>query len=317
MKKSKICIVDSDPVTGSLVHSILSSETRTIEICSIDHLEDFLNLFLDYDLFIFNDDYHINKTIRIHEKIKDFSASVMIIRADTESPEDIEIKCLDKGFDDVIISPYNKTILEARVSRTLKSKKQIEKLSIEATVDSLTGVLNRSGFETKIKHEIKRAIRSKEPLSFFLIDIDFFKLYNDYYGHIQGDMALKSFAGCLSKSVFRSSDIVGRWGGEEFVVALPKTDKEGAIAVAKRIAEQLQKLKISHKKSKISPYLTISMGISTVTLDEVDIYVDPQKILSCITKSADEGLYEAKKLGRNTYVYCVPDSSSYRQKVIL
>ncbi|MEN2985181.1 MAG: GGDEF domain-containing protein [Thermodesulfovibrionaceae bacterium] len=151
--------------------------------------------------------------------------------------------------------------------------------------DPLTGILNRRGFEKMLKKQISFALRHKLPLSVVMIDIDYFKKINDTYGHETGDKVLKIFAKTLEKSI-RQEDIVGRFGGEEFVIAFPNTKIEQALSAAERIRQKIEKMKIK----AINGNITASFGITELLLAD-----DEERIL----KRADEALYEAKRGGRN------------------
>lgn len=151
--------------------------------------------------------------------------------------------------------------------------------------DYLTGILNRKGFESMLKREISFALRHKLPLSVVMIDIDYFKEINDTYGHETGDKVLKIFAKTLKKSI-RQEDILGRLGGEEFVIAFPNTNIEQALSAAERIRQKIEKMKIK----AINGNITASFGITELLSTD-----DERSIL----KRADDALYEAKRHGRN------------------
>jgi diguanylate cyclase (GGDEF)-like protein len=121
-----------------------------------------------------------------------------------------------------------------------------------------------------------------------MIDIDFFKQYNDNYGHVQGDTILKSVADIITQSIHRATDFVARYGGEEFVVLLPNTPIESAIQISKRLTANLRLIGIEHAFSEISDFLTLSIGISSTEVDSIDL-----------VNLADKALYKAKKMGRN------------------
>jgi diguanylate cyclase (GGDEF)-like protein/PAS domain S-box-containing protein len=185
------------------------------------------------------------------------------------------------------------TELELRVAeRTRELEEANKKLQLISITDALTGVYNRRYFNEAIDSEWRRAIRSKEPLSLIMMDIDFFKAYNDCYGHLEGDGCLKNVANALKKSIHRTSDILVRYGGEEFAALLPVTDLPGAQKVAQSMQLHINKLGLVHCDSPIAEYVTISMGIASVL---------PKKgmKLTDLIQSADEALYKAKKNGRN------------------
>ncbi|MEY3299686.1 MAG: hypothetical protein RLZZ597_2946 [Cyanobacteriota bacterium] len=164
-----------------------------------------------------------------------------------------------------------------------------------ATQDGLTQIANRRTFNRVLFQEWERLRREKQPLSLLLIDVDYFKRYNDHYGHQAGDDCLRQVAQMLQQAAQRSADLVARYGGEEFAVLLPQTNIQGAIEVAQNIQNLLHSLGIEHRYSPISPQVTVSIGLGTVV---------PRPTIS--TKQwvyqIDQALYAAKAQGRNSYV---------------
>ncbi|MCW9023735.1 MAG: GGDEF domain-containing protein [Gammaproteobacteria bacterium] len=174
-------------------------------------------------------------------------------------------------------------------------KTNIQLSSLSAT-DSLTGIANRRYFEPVLQREFQQAIRESSPLVVMLIDIDYFKLYNDHYGHLAGDKALAKVAHALRDSLTRPIDLVARYGGEEFVVVLPQTAMSGAINIAERIQSNIYALRIKHDYTEGSEkYLTLSIGIS-----QFKLHVD--KSYNDLIHRADKALYSAKAAGRNCYI---------------
>ena len=186
-------------------------------------------------------------------------------------------------------------IQQAELYRQLEEANQ--ELQRLATLDGLTQIANRRQFDSYLDGEWKRAIREKAPISLILCDVDFFKLYNDTYGHQAGDSCLQRIAKALTRSVKRSADLVARYGGEEFAIILPKTGPNGALKVAERIREEIKALKLPHAKSRASEYITVSLGIAS-TVPSADALVVESILL------ADNALYRAKELGRDRAVYC-------------
>ncbi|GGA38594.1 GGDEF domain-containing protein [Okeania sp. KiyG1] len=177
--------------------------------------------------------------------------------------------------------------------RDITERKILElELNRLATIDGLTGVYNRPTFDKTLAQEWQRSQREKQPLSLILFDADYFKLYNDYYGHQAGDNCLVQIAQVASKMVKRPGDFVARYGGEEFVIILPNTDRQGAIAVAEGIRQAIEVLAIPHERSEVSPVVSVSMGIACVipTTDS-----SPEILISM----ADRAMYKAKQQGRN------------------
>ncbi|WP_171974697.1 diguanylate cyclase [Leptolyngbya sp. 'hensonii'] len=189
-----------------------------------------------------------------------------------------------------------------RLQTEIQERKQVEQALHVANqelqrlvhVDGLTQVANRRCFDERVQWEWQRLIREEQPLALILFDVDYFKRYNDCYGHQAGDTCLRQVAQTTAQVVNRPADLVARYGGEEFAVILPCTDPTGAIAVAENIRQAIQSLAIPHSQSDISPYLTVSLGISCIipTLGS-----SAETLISC----ADRALYTAKQQGRNRY----------------
>jgi diguanylate cyclase (GGDEF)-like protein len=178
---------------------------------------------------------------------------------------------------------------------TKKLKRANRKLENVSYTDALTSLHNRRYFNFIYDRELKRAKRTKSYITFMMLDIDFFKQYNDTYGHIEGDFALKSVAKVLKDFLKRPSDYVFRLGGEEFGVILIDTDESNSARLAKEICDGVRLREIKHESSKVHEFLTISIGVVCCIADEA---LDEEILIS----RADEMLYKAKESGRNGYV---------------
>jgi diguanylate cyclase (GGDEF)-like protein len=177
-------------------------------------------------------------------------------------------------------------------TQTIEIQKQkLEQLSM---LDGLTGIANRRALDIRLKHDIELSVRQKSCVSLLLMDIDCFKLYNDNYGHLQGDQCLKDVSKVIADSLHRESDFVARFGGEEFVCVLPNTDSKGAQDIAIHIIEQLKHKALPHKYSNVADYVTISIGIAT---SQPNTFLTPEALIN----HADTALYNAKKTGKQTY----------------
>lgn len=207
-----------------------------------------------------------------------------------------ELRCIDRHGNDIWyntnifprINTNNETIGYVAKRYNIADQKHAELLSI---TDDLTSLYNRRYFNKIFCQEKERALREKNNLIFIMIDIDYFKLYNDTYGHLQGDEALKQIALTIQKSSRRANDFSFRLGGEEFCIITSGMQKNKAICYGKNILQQIRHLQIIHEKSPYG-FLTVSMGI----------YISlPTYLLECkeIYKLADEALYKAKNDGRN------------------
>lgn len=211
-----------------------------------------------------------------------------------EEPED-QTTGFSLGAIDYISKSTDASIIQARVRNHLELKKQRDILIQVSINDFLTGIPNRRYFDGFLATKWRQALLNNECLSAMLIDIDFFKEYNDFYGHLEGDRCLTLVADALKISLLRPLDIVARYGGEEFVVLLPLTPRDGAEKVAERIQENISALKIDHPLSEVNEFVTVSIGIATVNPKE---NLDP----TILIKRADYGLYKAKNEGRNRFI---------------
>ncbi len=170
-----------------------------------------------------------------------------------------------------------------------KANERLKKLSV---MDGLTKIPNRRRFDEYLDAEWKRHHRDKKPISVVLCDIDFFKLYNDNYGHQAGDDCLQKVAKAINDSAKRSTDLAARYGGEEFVLVLPNTDAAGAMVVSETVRSSVMNLNLPHEKSKVCNHVTLSLGVSTMI-------PGGDNSAEALVELADEGLYEAKENGRN------------------
>ncbi len=206
------------------------------------------------------------------------------------------VRRMDQNLSDNLSLQYEKTQLVDTLSESNQelqhANEQLETLSQK---DALTGLYNRRYFENKLDSEWKREGRDRKILSLMVVDIDYFKLYNDTYGHAEGDECLKSVADVLSAALHRPADIVARIGGEEFVVLLPDVDANGANSVSQQMHAQLRQASLIHATSPLGDYVTISIGIASVV---------PSRDATPLGlfKAADEALYRAKSMGRNQTV---------------
>ena len=194
------------------------------------------------------------------------------------------------------VVPVNLSLLAAPVITRLQKINRLQALS---QVDELTQLANRRAFQEHLAQEWQRGMRSHTPLSLILCDVDYFKFYNDTYGHPQGDECLKQVARAIGKAARRPDDLAARYGGEEFVILLPNTTSQGAQQIAKDAAENVLALKMEHKASQVSPYVSISLGVTTIT-------PKPDIAISTLVDIADLGLYEAKRRGRNQLMVRLP-----------
>ena len=189
------------------------------------------------------------------------------------------------------ISDSTTSIKREKILRT-----HSEILKREATTDSLTGIYNRRFFDEHYKMALGHAVRHNVPLSVFMVDIDYFKEYNDSYGHVAGDKALIQVAAALRKQLLRATDVLARFGGEEFILMLPNMAPDSAMLFAEKLRTAVWELNIPHINSRISQCISVSIGYS-------NFFRHPDVDPNCLLKCADAALYEAKKAGRNQCHY--------------
>jgi diguanylate cyclase (GGDEF)-like protein len=201
-------------------------------------------------------------------------------------------EAFNAGCTDYLTKPLNKIEFRARVESALRLKDALDRERELANRDALTELYNRRFFNEQIKKEYDRAHRQNHELALILCDIDYFKQYNDTYGHTSGDEALKNVADVLKTSLRRPGDFVARYGGEEFAVLLPNTDQEGAMNRAEKIRKDVQNLEIEHSNSTVSEVLTLSLGASSQVPTSSGSPLD-------LINTADQALYRAKDEGRN------------------
>ncbi len=181
--------------------------------------------------------------------------------------------------------------IQHETHQLLTSNQELAEIS---RTDALTAVANRRYFDEVLDKEWKRSLRNKTPLTLIMVDIDCFKLYNDYYGHLEGDECIYVVAQTLSDMMSRPMDLVARYGGEEFATLLPDTN-ENAVILAEQCRKMIEQQRIAHAASKVSPYVTVSMGVATVNAAQT---LDVSELI----RHADRALYSAKANGRNQVV---------------
>ncbi len=221
--------------------------------------------------------------------------SLIILCFFTRSPISYNIELLD--FINAVALELSEFIQHKHTEEALKKANQ--ELIKLANIDGLTQLANRRCFNEKLSHEWQRMRREQAFLGLIMCDIDYFKLYNDYYGHQAGDKCLYQVAQAIAQTCKRSTDLVARYGGEELIILLPNTNLQGVIHVTKLIQEKMASIAIPHQCSLVNTYVTLSIGI-TSTIPSQDN--SPESIIA----TADKALYQAKANGRNTYCIFSP-----------
>lgn len=174
--------------------------------------------------------------------------------------------------------------------------KTIQDLFAKANVDALTGIYNRRFMENNLERVMEMLSRANAMLSVLMVDIDFFKKYNDTYGHEQGDVCLQAVSRAMTSGIMRVNDFAARYGGEEFVAVLPNTDENGAKIVAEKLLDKICGLNIPHEASTVAPFVTVSVGVTSGRVEYGQSWKD-------YIKRADEALYQSKNSGRNRFTF--------------
>jgi diguanylate cyclase (GGDEF)-like protein len=252
------------------------------------------------------DGYEVAKEIRRLQGKDEWTAIIFlsVMSKDEDLARGIEV-----GGDDYIMKPVGSVVVQAKVRamyRLVHMQRALVKMAAQlndanqelqrlSMTDGLTGIANRRMFDVSLAREWRRCMRLNKPLSVVMLDVDYFKKYNDRYGHQDGDDCLVAVAQEVARSAPRPGDLVARYGGEEFVMILADTDEDGANWVAERIRQHVAGLNLPHKDSS-DGHVTVSCGISSVI---------PSQELSVemLVKSADNALYLSKNQGRNTSTF--------------
>ncbi|MGJ0352448.1 diguanylate cyclase [Aliarcobacter cryaerophilus] len=295
-KKPTILVVDDMTTTLLLIHDLLKdtyevkiakSGTKALEILNAPNDIDLI--LLDIEMPDING-YDVCKRIKNNDTIK----NIPIIFITGRTSQEDEEYGLNLGAIDYITKPFNKAIVKLRIKNYLDLKIKNDMLEKLSMYDGLTNIRNRRFFDETFEKTFNEIKRDKKSLAVLMIDIDFFKPYNDNYGHGQGDETLRKVAKALEKTIKRASDFVARYGGEEFVILLKDINKNGVEAVANNLLNAVRELKITHEFSKIENYVTISIGAS--------FYNSSSDITKLeLLLKADETLYSVKNSGRNNF----------------
>jgi diguanylate cyclase (GGDEF)-like protein len=234
------------------------------------------------------DGYEVCRRLKADAATRD----IPVIFVTASSDEAAETRGLDCGAVDFITKPFNPKVVRARVRTHLTLKAQTDLLRHWVYIDGLTGVRNRRDFDERLVTEWGRSARRRSELSVILIDVDFFKRFNDTYGHQAGDDCLRRVAAALGGPLRRPGDLLARYGGEEFVCLLPDTGLAGAMNVARQLGAQVFAQQIEHANSAVAPVVTVSLGMCAKPGDASG---SAEQLL----READAQLYAAKARGRH------------------
>ncbi|MBL6986810.1 MAG: diguanylate cyclase [Methylobacter sp.] len=290
---SVILVVDDDPLNVKLLIGILESAyevlfaldgPKAVELA----VQEQPDLILLDVLMPGQNGYQTCRQLKAKTDTRD----IPVIFISSLSDHEDEAKGLNCGAIDYISKPVNAAIVKSRIGNHLELKHARDLLKQQATIDQLTGIANRRRFDEFLLQEWRTMQREAKPLSAIMIDIDYFKPFNDHYGHAAGDACLSKVAKIMNQVISRPSDLLARYGGEEFVCVLPNTDRDGVEHIAENLRDAVQALAEPHNKSAVAHVVTVSLGCAT-TIPTSD------QLLSNFINSADHALYRAKERGRN------------------
>lgn len=302
-RKPRLLIVDDQPTNIKVLANqlkddyriqVASSGPRALKIARSDTPPDLVLL----DIVMPDmDGYAVCRELKQDPQTSHLPVIFLSALSETED----EAKGLNLGAVDYITKPFHPAIVKSRIRNHVELKVKTDILESQLHIDGLTQVANRLAFDTLLVRESIRLVRSKQPLGLIMMDIDYFKPFNDNYGHGKGDDCLIKVAQALQSVIKRPCDLLARYGGEEFVALLPETDSEGVMRVAEQLRLAVEQLNYPHAHSKVASHVTVSLGCISALLT----HHSPEELLL----QADHALYQAKKSGRNQAVL-----SAYKTK---
>lgn len=239
---------------------------------------------------------------------------IPVIFVTAHRDEEFELRCFEAGAVDFIHKPVSAPLLRARVRTHVRLKLALDTIRRMALTDPLTGLTNRRAFDGLLARESKQAQRSSTPLGMLMVDVDFFKQYNDSYGHPAGDACLAGVAHALQDALMRPHDTVARYGGEEFAVLLPNAGIDGVRVVAERLLQAVRALEIPHRHG-VGGKVSISLGGAVMTPGPADRGLAPVDSgatgsVAALVWRADQALYLAKQQGRARACFDEPVSAA-------
>lgn len=292
-KSASILIVDDEPINVQLLaeglsddyHILFANSGESALAIAEAKLPDLILLDIDMPEM---DGYQICRELKDNPRTKHIPITFI---TGHDSDED-ELKGLQMGASDYFTKPFKMPLVKARVAILVDLKKKTDLLEVLVDLDGLTGIPNRRRFDISFDEEWRRAVRANSQLSLCMMDVDYFKQFNDNYGHAAGDQCLRRVADELEKVAKRAGELVARYGGEEFVLLLPNNSLQQAIEFAEKLRVRIESLGIQHSFSACAKSITLSFGIASVKPTRQGEHL-------ALLKAADDQLYRAKESGRN------------------
>jgi diguanylate cyclase (GGDEF)-like protein len=297
--KINILLVDDIPANLLALESLL--EQPAINIIKAYSGSEALSYLLEHEFALIlldvqmpnMDGLEFAELVRGTKKTKNIP--IIFITANDQDTKTIH-RAYSIGAVDFLFKPIDEIVLKNKVQVFLDLYAQRKTLEHLSSFDGLTGITNRRYFDEHLRIEWKRAYDDSALLGLLIIDIDFFKLYNDNYGHLAGDDCLKKVANSIANSLKRSTDFVSRYGGEEFAVVIPGANFSSSLKIAEKIRSDVESMEILHELTEVNDYVTVSLGASSIMPLKDS---SPEELI----KKADKALYRAKENGRNRSAY--------------
>jgi diguanylate cyclase (GGDEF)-like protein len=300
----KVCVIDDDPTSLAAIVKLL--QPRFNVVVARSGREGLLIIRRNPpDLVLLDIEMPDLDGFAVCRRLKDdvLTEQIPVVFLTASRDEAIEERGLGAGASDFIAKPPRGPVVLARIHNLVRMKQLAESLRVQAQTDELTGLPNRGHFMHVLGQELTRARRQKQTVSLMMIDIDHFKGYNDHYGHLGGDGALRQVAKALMAVAKRTGDLACRYGGEEFAVILPATDDAGARTLATVVLAGVAALCLPHAASPVAPCITLSIGLASFTAQapsaDSDFGAPDPGIMDQLVERADTALYAAKRHGRN------------------
>jgi diguanylate cyclase (GGDEF)-like protein len=290
--QARLLVVDDQPINVQVMYQIFAGQYQVFMATSGQQALDFCHR-SPPDLILLDivmpglDGYEVCSALKASPETRDIP--VIFVTAHTEAAQ--ETRGLEAGAVDFISKPVNPAVVRARVKTHITLKRQSDLLRQLVFLDGLTGVFNRRYFDQQLVIEMARAVRAQQPLALIMLDVDFFKRFNDRYGHQAGDDCLREVAQTLKDNLRRPADLVARYGGEEFVCILPETEFDDAMNLARDLEAKVRKRGLQHEDSEVDAWVTVSLGVAgRPGLARGDA--------AALLALADSQLYLAKNSGR-------------------
>lgn len=290
-----VLVVDDDHISRTLVANILNNVCRSFTASSAADALEFCENKLP-DLLVVDVNMPDISGLELCRQLKarNDTADIPVIFVTADLGKDAQVDCWEAGGNDFVTKPVVAQTIVHRVRNQLLSKLRHDALRKLSYEDSLTGLYNRNYLNEEYPRLSRQLMRDRHPLGLIIFDVDYFKQYNDTYGHLKGDICLEKVATVLSRFTRRARDAVVRYGGEEFILLLPNTNISGTKEIASQVIKEIYDLALPHKNSPLNR-VTVSAG--AVSIKNIEIYT-----LNDVIEQADINLYDAKLKGKNQVV---------------